>query len=198
MSKPPKPARSLFFCERKMTFDLKYLPSIYAFALHPIPLVTTPFFLCSKCSHRSAFQSLFAIPSNQPSFPRLSPSPTVPAYQGWDKCDWFCMDSMCRVWGCSDGSDWGCFVRLCGGQALACCRARPKKPHSTAALLCLGFWFFSFAFLLFFFYIFCLSQSRSLLISCWFPFICILKGICTFLVSFWWCGCFFVFGSWEL
>lgn len=45
MSKPPKPARLLFFCERKTAFDLKYLPSIYPFALHPIPLATTPFFL---------------------------------------------------------------------------------------------------------------------------------------------------------
>lgn len=141
---------------------LIYLPSVYPFFFLCVPSLTTPFL--SLLQMPLQWFPVATIPSKQFSFLFLSHNPAVSPFQEWDKCDWFCMCSVCRVWGCSDGSNWGSFVRLWRVSILVCCKAWPKKPHSFtksstvfcffSLLFCFSFfvdwsWFFFFTHLQF-------------------------------------------------
>lgn len=93
-------------------FFFSFLWSIHAFAPLWVPLGTTPFYLQPRAQPLQCIP-VCAIPSNQ-RFLFLQPN-CVSFFQEWETCDWFCMYSLCRVWGRSDGSNWGSFVRQCGG-----------------------------------------------------------------------------------
>lgn len=88
-----------------------FLWSIHAFTPLWVPLGTTPFYLQPRAQPLQCIPAC-AIPSNQ-RFLFLQPD-CVSFFQEWETCDWFCMYSLCRVWGRSDGSNWGSFVRQCG------------------------------------------------------------------------------------